>query len=95
MTQADQNDPGKRGERGRKTGKKVKSMRETGGDKDMRTWKTGVGDIYTDSKRDMDPCSQIDSVGKQPPPGTVVKFTYGRGREGILLTAPLQPIAAQ
>lgn len=28
---------------GRKTGKEVKSMRETGGDEDMRTWKTGVG----------------------------------------------------
>lgn len=39
-------------------------------------------EIYnTDSERDMDPRSQIDSVGKQPPPGTVVKFTHGRGRE--------------
>lgn len=50
--------------------------------------------IYIDSKIDMNPRSQIDSVRKQPPPETVVKFTYGRGEKG-LPTAPLQPIAAQ
>lgn len=41
MTQADYNDPGERRGGGRKTGKEVKSMRETGGDEDMRTWKNG------------------------------------------------------
>lgn len=100
MTQADHNDPGeKRGEQGgRKTGRGggVKSMRETGGDEDMRTWENGSWrSIYTDSERDTGPRAQIDSVGKQPPPETVVRFTYGRGREGIWPTAPLQPIAAQ
>lgn len=39
--------------------------------------------IYTDSKIDMNPRSQIDSVRKQPPPETVVKFTYGRGEKGF------------
>lgn len=32
---------------------------------------------------------------KQPPPETVVKFTYVGGKRGGLLTAPVQPTAAQ
>lgn len=88
-------DPGRLKWPRRKEGRRRPQNRQGGlvneGDRRRRGHeKTGVGDIYTDSKRDMDPRSQIDSVGeKQPPPETVVKFTYGRGREGIFANSTI------